>query len=72
MAEIAAGAVVAEQVVSTTIQAGLGYTVAKPSLPLKASFAQIATASADGTRYVRARAAARLVSRLRAAPRGLC
>ena len=52
MAEIAAGAVVAEQVVSTTVQAGLGYTVAKPSLPLQASFSQIATASADGTRYV--------------------
>jgi hypothetical protein len=52
MAEIAAGAVVAEQLVSTTIEAGAaGYAVGKPSNGLKASFAQIATASADGTRY---------------------
>lgn len=54
MAEIAAGAVVAEQVVSSTIEAGAAvYAVGKPSNGLKASFAQIATASADGTRYLK-------------------
>lgn len=49
MAEIAAGAVVAEQVVATTLEGGalVGYAVAKPTLPLKASFTQIATAPKD-------------------------
>lgn len=49
MAEIAAGAVVAEQIVSTTIEGGAvaGYAVAKPTMPLKASFSQIGQASKD-------------------------
>ncbi|KKY20403.1 putative kelch domain-containing protein [Diplodia seriata] len=44
MAEIAAGAVVAEQVVSTTIEGGAvaGYAIAKKTLPLKATFTRIA------------------------------
>lgn len=54
MAEIAAGAIVAEQVISTTIQAGAaGYAIGKPSNGLKATFSQFATtAAAEGTRYV--------------------
>ncbi|GAB7353206.1 hypothetical protein MBLNU459_g3729t1 [Dothideomycetes sp. NU459] len=46
MAEIAAGAVVAEQVVATVVEGGAvaGYAVSKPTMPLKASFMQIATA----------------------------
>lgn len=49
MAELAAGAVVAEQVISTTIEGGVvaGYAVAKPTLPLKATFTQIHTANAE-------------------------
>ncbi|CAD0039853.1 unnamed protein product [Aureobasidium pullulans] len=49
MAEIAAGAVVAEQVVSTTLEGSAiaGYAVAKPTVPLKATFSQIATADKD-------------------------
>jgi len=46
MAEVAAGALVAEQVVSTAIEGGAvaGYAVAKPTMPLKASLRQIHTA----------------------------
>lgn len=53
MAEIAAGAVVAEQAVSTTLEASAvaGYAVAKPTVPLKATFTQIATADKDDTTY---------------------
>jgi hypothetical protein len=53
MAEIAAGAVVAEQIVSTTLEGGAiaGYAVAKPTVPLKATFTQIATADKDDTTY---------------------
>jgi len=42
MAELAAGAVVAEQVVSTTIEGGAvaGYAIAKPTQPLKAILRQ--------------------------------
>lgn len=49
MAEIAAGALVAEQIVSTTIEGGAvaAYAVAKPTLPLKATFTQIHTASSE-------------------------
>ena len=51
MAEIAAGLWVAEEVVSTTAQAGLAaYYVSQPTMPLKATFSQIATSSDDGTR----------------------
>ncbi|KAH7055933.1 hypothetical protein B0J12DRAFT_569022 [Macrophomina phaseolina] len=44
MAEIAAGAVVAEQVVSTTIEGGAvaGYAIAKKTLPLNVTFTRIA------------------------------
>lgn len=43
MAEIAGGALVAEQVISTTVEGGLlaGYAVSKPTMPLKATFQQI-------------------------------
>jgi hypothetical protein len=51
MAEVAAGVVIAEEVVSTTIQgAAATYAVAKPTMPLKATFTQIATAKDDDTR----------------------
>lgn len=43
MAEIAAGAVVAEQVVSTGIEAGAAVAVARPTQPLKVSLSQVAT-----------------------------
>jgi len=52
MAEIAAAALATEQVVSTAAQATAAYTVAQPTNGLKASFSQIATAGADGTRSV--------------------
>ncbi|KAI9726520.1 MAG: hypothetical protein M1828_001342 [Chrysothrix sp. TS-e1954] len=47
--EIAAGAVAAEQVVSTTIEgtALAGYAIAQPTLPLKAAFTRIATVPAS-------------------------
>lgn len=53
MAEIAAGALVAEQAVTTTLEGGAiaGYAVAKPTVPLKATFSQIATADKDDTTY---------------------
>ncbi len=52
MAEIAAAAWAAEEVVSTTAQVGIGaYMVSKPTMPLKATFSQIATSSDDNTRY---------------------
>lgn len=51
MAEVAAGLVVAEEVVSTTVQAGAAtYAVAKPTMPLKATFTQIAAAKDEETR----------------------
>ena len=56
MAEVAAGvgaAVVAEQVISTSVQAGTaGYMIAKPTLPLKVTYFMIAHADDDDTRYV--------------------
>ena len=46
MAEVVAGAVIAEQVISTTIQGGgIAYAIAKPTHPLKASLAQVQRAS---------------------------
>ncbi|KAI1323116.1 hypothetical protein F5Y16DRAFT_384704 [Xylariaceae sp. FL0255] len=46
MAEVAAGLWAAEEVVSTGIQAGLaGYAVSKPTVPLKATFSQLASTS---------------------------
>ncbi|KEQ93941.1 hypothetical protein AUEXF2481DRAFT_31013 [Aureobasidium subglaciale EXF-2481] len=57
MAEIAAGAVVAEQLVSTTLEGGAiaGYAVAKPTVPLKATFSQIATVDRNDTTLALAR-----------------
>lgn len=52
MAEIAAGALAVEQVVSTGIQAGAAVAVAKPAQPFKASLNQIATSPAEDTSYV--------------------
>jgi len=50
-AEAAAGLWAAEEVVSTTAQLAVGtYMVAKPTMPLKATFTQIATSSDDNTR----------------------
>lgn len=51
MAEVAAGAVVAEQVISTTLEGGAlaGYAISKPTMPLKASFVQFGTAPKDDT-----------------------
>ncbi|TKA64857.1 hypothetical protein B0A55_11749 [Friedmanniomyces simplex] len=51
MAEIAAAAWAVEEVVSTTAQVGVGaYMVSKPTMPMKATFSQIATSSDDNTR----------------------
>jgi len=47
MAEIAAGVLAAEQVISTGVQAAAAVAIAKPTLPLKASLSQIGTAK-DG------------------------
>lgn len=44
MAEVVAGAVVAEQVAATGIEAGAALAVAQPTLPLRATFHQIASA----------------------------
>lgn len=51
MAEIAAGALAVEQVVSTGIQAGAAVAVAKPAQPFKASLNQIATSPAEDSSY---------------------
>ncbi|KAK5119182.1 hypothetical protein LTR85_007796 [Meristemomyces frigidus] len=57
MAEVAAAAWAAEEVVSTTAQAGIAaYMISKPTMPLKATFAQIATSSDDETRLSLSRA----------------
>ena len=51
MAEAAAAAV-AYETVETAAQVGVGaYMVAKPTMPLKATFTRIATSSDDETRY---------------------
>ena len=52
MAEVAAGVWAAEEVVSTGVQAGVAaYMVSQPTMPLKGTFRQIATAPDDNTRY---------------------
>ena len=43
MAEIAAGVIAAEQVVSTGLEVGAAATVAKPTQPLTAVLSQIAS-----------------------------
>ncbi|KAI1347310.1 hypothetical protein F5Y01DRAFT_295410 [Xylaria sp. FL0043] len=56
MAEVAAGLVAAEQVISTGVQAGTaGYAVAQPTVPLKATFSQIASTAPDDSRASLAR-----------------
>jgi hypothetical protein len=53
MAEVAAGVWAAEEVVSTGVQVGIAaYMVSQPSMPLKGTFRQIATAPDDHTRYI--------------------
>jgi hypothetical protein len=53
MAEIAAGAYVAAEVVEHTAEAGYAaYIVSKPTLPLKVTFTRIATATGDTSAYV--------------------
>ena len=52
MAEAAAALWAAEEVVTTGGQAAIaGYMLTKPTMPLKATFTQIATSSDDDTRY---------------------
>ncbi|KAM0713866.1 hypothetical protein Q7P37_010828 [Cladosporium fusiforme] len=56
MAEVAAGVWAAEEVVSTTAQVGVAaYMVSQPTMPLKGTFGQIATAPDDHTRLSLAR-----------------
>lgn len=47
MAEVAAGALVAEQVVATGVEAAAVVAVATPTHPLKVSLTQLAAPSAD-------------------------
>lgn len=50
-AEVAAGLWAAEEVVSTGAQVAIaGYMLTKPTMPLKATFTQIATSSDDDTK----------------------
>jgi len=51
MAEVAASLLAAEQVVSTGVEAGVAASIAKPTVPLKASFSQIGSTSEDDTKY---------------------
>lgn len=51
MAEMAATAYVASEIVEHTAQAGYAaYIISKPTLPLKATFTRIATALDDHTK----------------------
>lgn len=51
-AEVAAGLWAAEEVVSTGVQVGVAaYMVSQPTMPLKGTFRQIATAPDDDTRW---------------------
>ena len=51
MAEVAAGALVAEQAVSTAVEGGAvaGVAVAQPTMPLKATFQRIGSAPESDT-----------------------
>ena len=51
MAELAVGAIAAEEAVSTTIEATVagGIAVAQPTIPLKCTLDQIATSEASET-----------------------
>jgi len=51
MAEVAAALWATEEVVSTGVQAGVAaYMVSQPTMPLKGTFRQIATAPDDHTK----------------------
>ena len=52
MAEVAAGAVLAEQVVATGVEAGAAVAVTQPTLPLRGTFFQIASAQEQDDSYV--------------------
>ncbi|KAI1760024.1 hypothetical protein GGR53DRAFT_511487 [Hypoxylon sp. FL1150] len=45
MADIATGALAAEQIISTGLEAGVAYSIGRPTMPLLASFTQIASTS---------------------------
>ena len=47
MAEIAAGALVAEQVVATGVEAAAAVAIARPTQPLQATLSQIGTSDAS-------------------------
>jgi hypothetical protein len=51
MAEVAAGALAVEQVVSTGLQVGAAATVARPTQPITAVLSQIASTPKDDTSY---------------------
>jgi len=53
--EIAAGLLVAEQIISTTIQGGViaGYAIAQPTMPMKATFSIIGTVPEGTSPYVK-------------------
>ncbi|KAI0424475.1 hypothetical protein F5Y09DRAFT_324271 [Xylaria sp. FL1042] len=56
MAEVAAGLAAAEEAISTGVQAGaVGYAVAQPTMPLKATFSQIGFITGDDSRASLAR-----------------
>ena len=51
MAEVAAGVLAAEQVISTGIEVGAAATVARPTQPLTAVLSQIARTPEDDNSY---------------------
>lgn len=51
MAEVAAGALVAEQIVATGVEVGAAVAVAAPTQPLKVSLKQLARATSEDTTY---------------------
>lgn len=55
MAEVAAGALAAEQAVSTVVEGGAvaGVAVAQPTVPLKATFQRIGSAPSSDSPYVK-------------------
>jgi len=52
MAEVAAGVIAVEQVVSTGLEVGAAATVARPTQPLTAVLSQIATTPKEDNSYV--------------------
>ncbi|KAK3320312.1 hypothetical protein B0T19DRAFT_389209 [Cercophora scortea] len=55
MAEVAAGAIVAEQVVATGVEAGAAVAIASPTQPLKVSLSQLAASFPDDTSHALSR-----------------